>query len=100
VKDYSEGVLPNHKSMNWAPVFPLELREPEQLSTYGPGYGRWRLEVVPTGSAPPTTFSRAEADRRTERGAASDAHHRDEDAFGVEISAAEKRSAWCLTRTH
>ena len=48
VKDYSEGVILNHQSLNWAPEFPLELRVPENLSTYGPGYGRWRLEVVPT----------------------------------------------------
>jgi len=91
VKDYSEGVLPNHKSMNWAPVFPLELREPEQLSTYGPGYGRWRLEVVPTGQRTTDHFLNV-LKPTVERNEALPAMRtiETEDAFGVEISAGGK----------
>jgi hypothetical protein len=47
IKDFSEGVVPNHRSVNWAPERPLEMRVPEQASTFGAGYGRWRLEVEP-----------------------------------------------------
>jgi hypothetical protein len=47
VKDFSEGVIPNHKSANWAPEAPLEIAAKEYVPVYGPGYGRWRLEVEP-----------------------------------------------------
>jgi hypothetical protein len=47
VKDYSEGVLPFHKSMNWPPEQPIETSVPAYRSIFGPGYGRWRLEVEP-----------------------------------------------------
>jgi hypothetical protein len=47
VKDFSEGVIPNHKSTNWAPERPNEYAEPAYVPIYGPGYGRWRLEVEP-----------------------------------------------------
>jgi hypothetical protein len=48
IRDFSEGVIPNHKSFNWAPERPLEMRTPEQATTFGSGYGRWRLEVEPS----------------------------------------------------
>lgn len=51
IKDFSEGVIPNHRSVNWAPERPLEMRTPEQASTFGPGHGRWRLEVEPAKPA-------------------------------------------------
>jgi hypothetical protein len=51
IKDYSEGVIPNHKSRNWAPEHPLEARTKEQATTFGSGYGRWRLEVEPAKPA-------------------------------------------------
>lgn len=47
VKDYNEGVIPNHKSFNWAPVKPIETAAEPYVSIFGPGYGRWRLEVEP-----------------------------------------------------
>jgi hypothetical protein len=47
IKDFSEGVIPNHRSFNWAPEGPLEARTPEQATTFRGGYGRWRLEVEP-----------------------------------------------------
>jgi hypothetical protein len=48
VKDFSEGVIPNHKSFNWAPEHPLEVGgAPAYMPVYGPGYGRWRLEIEP-----------------------------------------------------
>ena len=53
VKDFSEGVIPNHKSANWPPVNPIEDAAKEYIPVYGPGYGRWRLEVEP--GAPATT---------------------------------------------
>jgi hypothetical protein len=53
VQDFSEGVIPNHKSVNWAPEAPLEIAAKEYVPVYGPGYGRWRLEVEP--AAPATT---------------------------------------------
>ena len=53
VKDFSEGVIPNHKSINWPPVNPIENAAKEYIPVYGPGYGRWRLEVEP--GAPATT---------------------------------------------
>jgi hypothetical protein len=53
VQDFSEGVIPNHKSVNWAPETPLEIAAKEYVPVYGPGYGRWRLEVEP--AAPATT---------------------------------------------
>jgi len=46
IKDYSEGVIPNHKSFNWAPEGPNEaMGAPAYVPVYGPGYGRWRLEI-------------------------------------------------------
>jgi hypothetical protein len=46
VKDYNEGVIPNHKSFNWAPERPNEtMGAPAYMPVYGPGYGRWRLEI-------------------------------------------------------
>jgi hypothetical protein len=51
IQDFSEGVIPNHRSWNWAPERPLEIRTPEQAATFGPGYGRWRLEVEPSKPA-------------------------------------------------
>jgi hypothetical protein len=47
VKDFSEGVIPNHVSFNWAPERPHESAQDEYVPVYGPGYGRWRLEVEP-----------------------------------------------------
>jgi hypothetical protein len=47
VKDFSEGVLPGHKSENWAPAFPIEAYADLYIPVYGPGYGRWRLELEP-----------------------------------------------------
>ncbi|HSB16528.1 MAG TPA: hypothetical protein VLE22_18900 [Bryobacteraceae bacterium] len=47
VKDFNEGVIPNHKSVNWAPERPLEAAQSEHVPVFGPGYGRWRLEVEP-----------------------------------------------------
>ncbi len=48
VKDYNEGVIPNHKSFNWAPQRPNEsMGAPAYVPVYGPGYGRWRLEIEP-----------------------------------------------------
>ena len=49
VKDYSEGVLPGHKSQNWPPERPIETTVPSYTSIFGPGYGRWRLEIEPAG---------------------------------------------------
>ncbi|MEK7407961.1 MAG: hypothetical protein AAB225_23065 [Acidobacteriota bacterium] len=51
VKDFSEGVIPNHKSTNWAPERPHESAEEAYVPIYGPGYGRWRLEVEPAAPA-------------------------------------------------
>jgi len=48
IKDFSEGVIPNHRSFNWAPESPLEIRTPAQATTFIGGYGRWRLEVEPS----------------------------------------------------
>jgi len=48
IKDFSEGVIPNHRSFNWAPERPLETRTPAQATTFVGGYGRWRLEVEPS----------------------------------------------------
>jgi hypothetical protein len=48
IKDFSEGVIPNHRSLNWPPVRPLEIRTQEQAPTFAPGYGRWRLEIEPS----------------------------------------------------
>ncbi len=46
VKDYNEDVIPNHKSFNWAPERPIEtMGAPPYMPVYGPGYGRWRLEI-------------------------------------------------------
>lgn len=48
VKDYSEGVIPNHKSFNWAPERPNEtMGAPAYQAVFGPGYGRVRLEIEP-----------------------------------------------------
>ncbi len=48
IKDFSEGAIPNHRTLNWAPERPLETRVPEQANTFRGGYGRWRLEVEPS----------------------------------------------------
>jgi hypothetical protein len=48
IKDFSEGVIPNHRSFNWAPERPLDMRAAEQATTFGSGYGRWRLEIEPS----------------------------------------------------
>ncbi len=50
VHDFSEGVISNHKSVNWAPEGPLEIAAKEYIPVYGPGYGRWRLEVEPAAA--------------------------------------------------
>jgi len=47
VKDFSEGVLPGHKSVNWAPAFPIESYAQEYIPTFNGGYGRWRIELEP-----------------------------------------------------
>jgi hypothetical protein len=51
VRDFSEGVLPGHKSQNWAPAFPIESYAQEYIPTYEPGYGRWRIELEPAAPA-------------------------------------------------
>jgi hypothetical protein len=51
VKDFSEGVLPGHKSENWAPAFPIESYADPYIPVFGPGYGRWRLELEPAQPA-------------------------------------------------
>jgi hypothetical protein len=51
VRDFSEGVLPGHKSMNWAPAFAIEAYAQEYIPTYEPGYGRWRVELEPASAA-------------------------------------------------
>ena len=51
VKDFSEGVLPGHKSENWAPAFPIESYAAEYIPTYEPGYGRWRVDLEPAVAA-------------------------------------------------
>jgi hypothetical protein len=51
VRDFSEGVLPGHKSENWAPAFPIEAYAKEYIPTYEPGYGRWRVELEPAAAA-------------------------------------------------
>jgi hypothetical protein len=55
VRDFSEGVLPGHKSENWAPAFPIESYAQEYIPTYEPGYGRWRVELEP-GAAEKTNY--------------------------------------------
>lgn len=45
VKDYSEGVQPDHKSANWPPIYPAD-RSDTQPSMLG-GFGVSRLEVQP-----------------------------------------------------
>jgi hypothetical protein len=47
VKDYNEGVIPNHKSFNWAPVKPIETYNEAYIPVFGEGYGKWRLEIQP-----------------------------------------------------
>jgi hypothetical protein len=47
VKDYSEGVHPDHRSQNWAPIYPQEVQDSLKSPTFIGGYGRWRLEVQP-----------------------------------------------------
>ena len=87
IKDYNEGVIPNHKSFNWAPERPIEISYDKYVPVYGPGYGRWRLEVEPEKPAATDfflnvlrpTLDKAEtlpAVRRTETA----------EAYGVEIS--------------
>jgi hypothetical protein len=51
VKDYSEGVIPNHRSLNWPVNSAIEATSFAGLGVYLPGYGRWRLEVQPTQPA-------------------------------------------------
>jgi len=51
VRDFSEGVLPGHKSFNWAPAFAIEAFAEEYVPVYGPGYGRWRIELEPAQAA-------------------------------------------------
>jgi hypothetical protein len=51
VRDFSEGVLPGHKSFNWAPAFAIEAFADEYVPLYGPGYGRWRIELEPAQAA-------------------------------------------------
>jgi hypothetical protein len=51
VKDYSEGVQPDHRSLNWPPVYPQEVSMQMKGATFIGGYGRWRLEVQPTTPA-------------------------------------------------
>ena len=46
IKDFSEGVIPNHKSFNWPPQRANESAEEAYVPVYGPGYGRWRLEIT------------------------------------------------------
>ena len=46
IKDFSEGVIPNHKSFNWPPQRAHESAEEAYVPVYGPGYGRWRLEIT------------------------------------------------------
>jgi hypothetical protein len=51
VRDYSEGVQPDHRSLNWAPVYPQETTTSIVSPTFIGGYGRWRLEIQPTIAA-------------------------------------------------
>ena len=44
-------MIPNHKSFNWAPERPTEISYDKYMPVYGPGYGRWRLEVEPASPA-------------------------------------------------
>ncbi len=53
VRDFSEGIFPHHRSVNWAPESPLEMAAREYIAVYGPGYGRWRIELEP--AVPATT---------------------------------------------
>lgn len=48
VRDFSEGILPLHKSVNWMPKAPIETAAVPYQAIFGPGYGRWRLELEPT----------------------------------------------------
>jgi hypothetical protein len=59
VRDFSEGVLPGHKSENWAPAFPIESYAQEYIPTYEPGYGRWRVELEPATQAKTDYFLNA-----------------------------------------
>lgn len=94
VKDYNEGVIPNHKSFNWPPWGPLETAAQAYFSTFIPGYGRWRLEVEPANKAATDYFlnvlrpslNRADtlpAMKKLETGK----------TFGVELSANNKKYA-------
>jgi hypothetical protein len=49
VKDFSEGVIPNHESRNWPPVNSIENAAKEYILVFGPGY--WRVEVEPAAPA-------------------------------------------------
>jgi hypothetical protein len=51
VKDYNEGVQPDHRSVNWAPVYPQETTDSLKAPTFIGGYGRWRLQVQPATPA-------------------------------------------------
>jgi hypothetical protein len=48
VKDYSEGIQPDHRSINWIPLNPQETQIAQKAPTFAGGYGRWRLELQPT----------------------------------------------------
>jgi hypothetical protein len=48
VRDFSEGVIPNHKSFNWVIEEPHESAAGDYVPVFSSGYGRWRLEVEPT----------------------------------------------------
>jgi hypothetical protein len=99
VKDFSEGVIPNHKSVNWAPEAPLEMAAKEYIPVYGPGYGRWRIEVEPAAPARTDFFlnvmkptlnasEKLPPITRTETA----------DHFGAEIRAAGKRYAVAFSK--
>jgi hypothetical protein len=50
VRDFSEGRIANHRSFNWMPESPPEFASSVYESIFGPGYGRWRLEVGPVAA--------------------------------------------------
>jgi hypothetical protein len=92
VKDFSEGVIPNHKSVNWAPEAPLEVAAKEYVPVFGPGYGRWRIEVEPTAPAK-TDFFLNVLHPTLDAKAMLPQIHRVEtaDGFGAEIEANGRR---------
>jgi hypothetical protein len=48
VRDFSESRIPNHRSFDWMPESPPEVAASPYDSIFGPGYGRWRLEIEPS----------------------------------------------------